>query len=122
VTALTPGMRVEVVTVTTATPSPGEGPPEAAGFIPYTGPGTWLLYGFTGKGLTSDGTWVDLRLCNECAIDPVKVEPVRQKCMTNLRIDNAGKFIAVTYRDDSQYEPYGCQACGRKREGDRRTR
>jgi hypothetical protein len=117
-TALTPGMRVEVVTVTTATPSPGEGPPDAVDFIPYTGPGTWLMYGFTGDRPPPAGSWVDCRVCNECAADPGKVEPVRVKLKTNLHIDTAGQLVRVTA--DDYY--YGCQACGRKTEGDRRAR
>jgi hypothetical protein len=112
VTALTPGMRIEVVATFTVVPA--EGPPEAIGFIPYTGPGTWQLYGFTGDGKLGPGkTWIDCRLCNECAADPVKVEPVREKVKVNLRIDTAGDFIAAT----NQLSGSSCQACRRTEEG-----
>lgn len=110
-TDLNPGMVISVTTTVTTAPVAGLGPPESVDFIPYTGPGTWKMYGFTGEKPPPKGVFIDCQLCNECAVDPAKAETVRVKIKTNLRIATAGRFILSP---DSR--GYGCQGCQRKAE------
>lgn len=113
-TNLTPGMRVEVVSVYADLPAT-TGPPEAGDdWQPYTGPGTWLMYGFTGGRTASQGPYSDLCVCNECATDPVNVEPLRQKAIRNLSREDAGLFVRCTRAT------WSCRGCGRQAEGEPR--
>jgi hypothetical protein len=110
-TTLTPGMRIQVTTVyadisTAATVIPRHA---EDGYQPYTGPGTWKLYGYTGTKGRAQPPYSDVCACNECALDPAVTEQLRQKTVSN--IGSAGRFAECT-------RSYRCAKCRRSKETD----